>query len=59
MSEPARAPTADDIAGLGEAILKDLPAPFRDAVAEVADLWSRTGRTTRPSTPWRSRTRWI
>jgi predicted Zn-dependent protease with MMP-like domain len=31
----ARAPTADDIAGIGEAILKDLPAPFRAAVAEV------------------------
>ncbi len=30
-----RAPTADDIATIGEAILKDLPAPFRDAVAEV------------------------
>ena len=31
----ARAPTADDIAGIGDAILKELPHPFREAVAEV------------------------
>src|SRR4051795_12993116 len=31
-------PTADDLARLGEAVLKDLPEPFRAAVAHVPIL---------------------
>ena len=31
-------PSADDLAALGEAILKDLPEPFRGAVAHVPIL---------------------
>lgn len=30
-----RAPTADDIVAIGEAILQDLPAPFRELIAHV------------------------
>ncbi len=33
---PARLPpTADDLARIGEAVLRELPSPFRDAIASV------------------------
>ena len=35
MSTPRLPPTADDIAAIGEAILQELPAPFREAVSAV------------------------
>jgi predicted Zn-dependent protease with MMP-like domain len=40
MNDPwgQRPPTADDLVAMGEAILKDLPEPFRGAVAHVTIL---------------------
>jgi predicted Zn-dependent protease with MMP-like domain len=35
MTAVERAPTADDLAAIGEAILRELPEPFRAAVADL------------------------